>query len=207
MRYAQKLCLRVAELDSTRHALRAYAWGLDLSGTMDDAAGVGGLVLIREVGSEGYFPSYDGNGNLKCLVKASNRSVAARYDYGPFGEPMVANGSYAAQNRFRFSTKHSDSVSGLYYYGYRFYSPRLGRWPSRDPLEEEGGINLYGFLSNNPLGSVDLYGLVNYAFDVQGFHVRDNIDERDLTYIPVFNDDGTWAVEAKRDISLIRTGQ
>ena len=45
-------------------------------------------MLIREVGSEGYFPSYDGNGNMKCLVKASNRAAAARYDYGPFGEAM-----------------------------------------------------------------------------------------------------------------------
>ena len=106
----------------------AYAWGLDLSGTKDSAGGVGGLVLIREVGAEGYFPCYDGNGNIKVLVKASNRSLAARYDYGPFGEPMVATGVYAAQNRFRFSTKHSDSVNGLYYYGYRFYSPSTGRW-------------------------------------------------------------------------------
>ena len=112
----------VAELDSGRHVVRAYGWGRDLSGSQDGAGGVGGLVLIREVGSEGYFPVYDGNGNVKAVIKASDRSVAARYDYGPFGEPMLAAGPYAAQNRYRFSTKPSDPVHGHYYYGYRYYS-------------------------------------------------------------------------------------
>ena len=38
----------------------------------------------------------------------------------------------------------------MYYYGYRYYDPVTGRWPSRDPIEEEGGTNLYGFVLNNP---------------------------------------------------------
>ena len=48
------------------------------------------------------------------------------------------------------------------YYGYRYYSPQLGRWLTRDPLEEEGGINLYEFCENastykyDPLGQ-DVY--------------------------------------------------
>ena len=42
----------------------------------------------------------------------------------------------------RFSTKYYDAEAGLYYYGYRYYSPSLGRWISRDPIEEEGGVNL-----------------------------------------------------------------
>jgi hypothetical protein len=40
------------------------------------------------------------------------------------------------------------------WYGYRFYEPVTGRWPSRDPIEEEGGVNLYGFVFNR---SVDLF--------------------------------------------------
>ena len=42
----------------------------------------------------------------------------------------------------RFSTKYYDAETDLYYYGYRYYSPSLGRWISRDPIEEEGGLNL-----------------------------------------------------------------
>jgi len=47
---------------------------------------------------------------------------------------------------------------GTAYYGYRWYDPLTGRWPSRDPIEEEGGVNLYGFVDNNGINSVDPFG-------------------------------------------------
>ena len=46
----------------------------------------------------------------------------------------------------------------LCYYGYRYYNPQLGRWPSRDPIEEEGGLNLYGFVYNRPINLIDQLG-------------------------------------------------
>jgi RHS repeat-associated protein len=46
--------------------------------------------------------------------------------------------------------------------GYRFYSPELGRWLSRDPIEEVGGLNLYAFVSNNPVDLLDMLGLSDY---------------------------------------------
>ena len=45
------------------------------------------------------------------------------------------------------------------YYGYRYYDPKTGRWPSRDPIEEEGGLNLYGFVGNDGLNESDVLGL------------------------------------------------
>ena len=48
----------------------------------------------------------------------------------------------ADDNPFRFSTKYLDTESGLIYYGFRYYSPSLGRFLNRDPLGEEGGPNL-----------------------------------------------------------------
>ncbi len=45
-------------------------------------------------------------------------------------------------------------------YGYRYYDPLTGRWPSRDPIEEEGGVNLYGFIRNDGVNRVDYQGLV-----------------------------------------------
>jgi len=50
------------------------------------------------------------------------------------------------------------TASGVLYYGYRFYDPVTGRWPSRDPIGENGGVNLYGFLSNNGLDTIDYLG-------------------------------------------------
>jgi len=47
------------------------------------------------------------------------------------------------------------------YYGYRWYDPVTGRWPSRDPIEEEGGINLYGFVGNNGVNRFDYLGLTD----------------------------------------------
>jgi RHS repeat-associated protein len=48
---------------------------------------------------------------------------------------------------------------GVADYGYRYYDPLTGRWPSRDPIEEEGGVNLYGFVANEPASSIDRNGL------------------------------------------------
>jgi hypothetical protein len=44
-------------------------------------------------------------------------------------------------------------------YQYRDYDPQTGRWPSRDPIEEDGGINLYGFVGNDGVNWVDILGL------------------------------------------------
>jgi RHS repeat-associated protein len=48
-------------------------------------------------------------------------------------------------------------------YGYRYYDPLTGRWPSRDPIEEEGGINLYGFVGNDGVNRLDYLGLTEEA--------------------------------------------
>jgi RHS repeat-associated protein len=65
----------------------------------------------------------------------------------------------ANENPFRFSTKYYDTETDLYYYGYRYYSTSLGRWINRDPIEEEGGLNLYAFVGNNAIDSIDATGL------------------------------------------------
>jgi len=51
------------------------------------------------------------------------------------------------------------TASGVLYYGYRYYDPVTGRWPSRDPMREVGGLNLYGFIHNNPTTLWDYLGL------------------------------------------------
>jgi len=48
---------------------------------------------------------------------------------------------------------------GVRVYGYRYYDPVTGRWPSRDPIEEVGGLNLYGFLRNDGVNWADVLGL------------------------------------------------
>ncbi len=63
------------------------------------------------------------------------------------------------------------------YYGYRFYDPMTGRWPSRDPIGETGGYNLYGFVGNGPTGRVDLLGLLEiWPTDMPNFPTGPSID-------------------------------
>ncbi len=78
---------------------------------------------------------------------------------GPFGELLRATGPMAKANPFRFSTKYQDDEIGLLYYGYRYYDPSTGRWNSRDPMNEEAGLSLYGAVGNDPVGHFDKLGL------------------------------------------------
>ncbi len=58
------------------------------------------------------------------------------------------------------STTRTHTTAGMPYYGYRYYNPELGRWPSRDPIEEDGGLNVYGFALNSPISMGDIDGRV-----------------------------------------------
>lgn len=136
----------------------SYVWGLDLSGTLQGAGGIGGL-LMRNTDSGDYLYLYDANGNVGQLVDAADGNIAARYEYDPFGNLLAATGPEAEKNPFRFSTKYFDAETGLYYYGYRYYSPGLGRWINRDPIGEQGGLNLYAYVWNNPIQLLDPLGL------------------------------------------------
>jgi RHS repeat-associated protein len=152
----------IAELDGSNNRVRTYVWGLDLSGTMQGAGGVGGLLVVSQhtPSVSHHFVAYDGNGNVTGLINAADGKYSARYEYGPFGEPVRVNGGMGRNNPFRFSTKFTDDESGLLYYGYRFYDPSSGRWPSRDPIGELGGVNLYAYLGNDAVVSIDFLGLL-----------------------------------------------
>ena len=152
----------LAEVDGARNLVRAYTWGLDLSGTVEEAGGVGGLVAMADcaTGSPAtYFVVSDGNGNVTGLVNGADGAVAAVYEYGPFGEGIRASGPASAANPLRFSTKYQDGESGFSCYGFRYYNSSTGRWLSRDPIEEKGGLNLYCMLENDPINATDVLGL------------------------------------------------
>ena len=154
----------IAELDGNDTLLQTYVWGLDLSGSYSGAGGVGGLLKIEDHGTEdeGHYVSYDGNGNVVALVSDYSGDFTARYEYGPFGEVIRATGAMAAKNPFQFSTKFVDLESGFYYYGMRYYNPTTGRWISRDPIGDRGGLNLYGFVGNDPVNHIDLLGAIDW---------------------------------------------
>ncbi len=140
---------------STNH----YVWGLDLSGNLQGAGGVGGLLGVIESNDEVYFPAMDANGNIIEYTDGSGTNIVAHYVYNAYGELIDSDGSKKADFVFRFSTKCFDSETDLYYYGFRYYNPETGRWINRDPSEEKGGLNLYGFVQNNPYNNFDFLGM------------------------------------------------
>eukprot|EP01041_Mallomonas_annulata_P031641 gene31641-53977_t len=119
-------------------------------------------------------PDYSGFGYAVALNGAGDRLVvgapyansasgatAATYEYSPFGESLTAtvNDTTVSDQPFRFSTKFTDSETGLVYYGRRYYDPKQGRFLGRDPIEEEGGLNLYGFCGNDSINGWDILGM------------------------------------------------
>ena len=126
-----------------------------------------GGILSRSTQAGASFFGYDGSGNVTLLTDANGDDVG-RYRYDAFGNTLEASGARAAENPYRFSTKELHAQSGLYDYGYRFYSAGLGRWINRDPIREAGGVNLYAMVGNDSVNFVDSDGLrpVNKA-DIQ----------------------------------------
>lgn len=135
-----------------------YFWGPDKSGTSDEACGVGGLVAVSIDGSF-YFPFYGSNAEILGYVNEAGQIVAS-YAYGPFGELATKSGPMADRFSFRYMTKRYDPILKLYDFGERWYSVALRRWINRDPLGEDGGVNLYTFCNNDPVNTFDPNGCI-----------------------------------------------
>ena len=155
--------LVVQERDGNNQPQVSYTRGRDLSGSFKGAGGIGGLLARTDLSAINSFLSTvfyhcDGNGNVTALM-STNGLIVAWYQYDPYGRTLAQSGPLADANCYRFSSKAWHEKSGLYYYGYRFYTPDLQRWVNRDPIGEIGGINLFAFIGNDPLGQVDMLGL------------------------------------------------
>ena len=137
-----------------------YYWGRDISGSLQGAGGVGGLLYLKRNGSI-FVPFYDVYGNV-MEYRAADGSLAAAYVYDAFGRTIAQSGPLADAFRFRYSTKSFERETGLCYYGKRFYLPYLCRWLTRDPMEEVGGLDLYCFCYNASTFRVDQFGLSPY---------------------------------------------
>jgi RHS repeat-associated protein len=149
-------------------------WGRDLSGSLQGAGGVGGLLAItkrnainspeqstknqeRRTDGETRFAIFDANGNIVQLIDEGGLVVAA-YAYDPFGNVTEMVGAEAAGNPWRFGTKPAEEGTGWLYYGYRWYDAGMGRWVNRDPIEEAGGTNLHSLSVNSSLNDIDVLG-------------------------------------------------
>ena len=98
------------------------------------------------LGSSSYITNLDGE-------------VAQHIEYVPFGEVFVEERNNTWNTPYLFNAKEFDEETGMYYYGARYYDPRLGVWMSTDPMQEKyQGITSYCYTFNNPIRFVDPNG-------------------------------------------------
>ncbi|MGC7837612.1 RHS repeat-associated core domain-containing protein [Pseudomonas wayambapalatensis] len=89
-------------------------------------------------------------------------SVISLEEYYPYGGTAILAGRHRIEVEYktvRYSGRERD-VTGLYYYGYRYYQPWVGRWLNPDPAGTVDGINIFRMTRNNPIMFRDVAGLM-----------------------------------------------
>jgi RHS repeat-associated protein len=112
-----------------------------------------------------YIFNRDHLGSIREVINSAG-SVAARYDYDPYGRRTLVSGTDLAD--FGFTGHYYHGESGLHLAPYRAYSADLGRWLSRDPISEDGGINVYAYVFNSPIELIDFDGLTAQVLTSKG---------------------------------------
>jgi RHS repeat-associated protein len=92
------------------------------------------------------------------MMTNANNTVVWEAEYQPFGQAKV-NPKSKLVNNFRFAGQYYDSETGLHYNYFRYYDPKTGRYLTPDPVGLLGGINLYSYVTNNPINEIDPWGL------------------------------------------------
>lgn len=113
-----------------------------------------------------YYYFKDHLGSISEMVDSSE-NVRAQYAYDPYGkqsENLIMTDPLEAQ--FGYTGHFNHDASGLVLTWYRAYDPELGIWLSRDPIAENGGLNLYGYVANNPIKLIDPLGLVTFKVGI-----------------------------------------
>jgi RHS repeat-associated protein len=153
--------LVIQERNSNNVPQVTYTRGLDLSGDLSDAGGIGGLLARTDANGSTFYHA-DGAGNITVLMDGSE-NIVARYLYSPFGKLVGQWGSMAPVNRIQFSSEFTH-FSGIAFYLRRPYFSDLDRFATADPLGEAADINRYRAMNNNPSSYVDPNGLWGIAF-------------------------------------------
>jgi RHS repeat-associated protein len=115
----------------------------------------------EQISGSSYYYSRDHLGSIRELTD-STVAIRARYDYDSWGHRTKSSGDLDAN--FGFTGYYVDSqYPDLTFPTLRIYSADSGRFLSRDPIKEAGGINLYDYVHNNPTGDIDPLGLKERA--------------------------------------------
>ena len=110
-----------------------------------------------------YHPDHLGSSSY---ITNLDSEVAQHIEYVPFGEVFIEERNNTWNTPYLFNAKEFDEETGMYYYGVRYYDPRLSLWISTDPLQEKYfNSSSYCYVLNNPLRLIDPDGKKVVASD------------------------------------------
>lgn len=103
-----------------------------------------------------YHPDHLGSSSYITNLEGE---VVQHIEYVPFGEVFIEERNNIWNTPYLFNAKEFDEETGLYYYGARYYEPRLSLWMSIDPLSlDYPNMTTYAYCSNNPIMATDVDG-------------------------------------------------
>ena len=133
----------VRDLDANGNTIADYLNGPGIDNKLQQTSG----------GAASYFLT-DHLGSTRALTDPSG-NITENLSHDSFGN--LTSGS--ASTRYTYTGREFDADTGLIYYRARWYDPQHGRFVSEDPIGFSGGINLYGYVGNNPTNFIDPLGL------------------------------------------------
>jgi RHS repeat-associated protein len=106
-----------------------------------------------------YYYHHDHLGSTTLITNKSGE-VVQRVEYLPTGETFIEQQDTSWVSPYKFNGKELDEETGLYYYGARYYDPRLSLWLGTDPMQEDcKGKTTYNYCDNNPVTYFDPNGM------------------------------------------------
>ena len=132
-------------MDDTRRIALVYYWETSNDSSVTTLSNKTHYQMGNHLGSASL--ELDGQGQLISYE-----------EYYPFGGTAFTAGESLAEvklKEYKYTGKERDNTTGLYYYGARYYAPWLGRWLNPDPAGTVDGLNLFRYVSNNPLKFID----------------------------------------------------
>jgi RHS repeat-associated protein len=153
--------IRITErTGATTNSVREFVWdGLSIAEERD---GAGNLVkrFYSQGQMNGGIPLFYSRDHLGSVREVANTTgvLQSRYDYDPYGRRTLTAGPDVAD--FGFTGHFYHVQSKLHLAPYRGYDPDVARWVNRDPIGENGGMNLYGYANDDPINGLDRWGLI-----------------------------------------------
>lgn len=148
-----------------------------------------------------YHPDHLGSSSFITNLEGE---VVQHIEYVPFGEVFIEERNNVWNTPYLFNAKEFDEETGMYYYGARYYEPRISLWMTTDPLEEEyPNIITYGFCHNNPVVLVDPDGMGDY-YNKNGIWLGNDGKKDNLAYLAdvVLDKDGSKHFQNATVLSL-----